>query len=90
MQWYYAIGGERRGPVEIAELRKLMQDGQVKTEDLVWNEAMGEKWLKAGDMEELLDNTPGTAAKHVRNTAPACVSPLHHIHLSNLGMTPSF
>jgi uncharacterized membrane protein len=40
-----------------------MQDGQVKTEDLVWNEAMGEKWLKAGDMEELRDNTPGTAAK---------------------------
>ena len=42
MQWYYAIDGERRGPVAQAELEKLVTDGVVKADTLVWQQGMAD------------------------------------------------
>ena len=42
MQWYYAIDGERRGPVAQAEFEKLVTDGVVKADTLVWQQGMAE------------------------------------------------
>jgi uncharacterized RDD family membrane protein YckC len=42
MQWYYAIDGQRLGPVAQAELEKLVTDGVVKAETLVWRQGMSE------------------------------------------------
>ena len=44
MQWYYSINGERLGPVAQAEFEKLVTDGVVKAETLVWRQGMAE-WL---------------------------------------------
>ena len=42
MQWYYAINGERLGPVAQAEFEKLVTDGVVKADTLVWQQGMAE------------------------------------------------
>lgn len=42
MQWYYAINGQRLGPVAQAEFEKLVTDGVVKAETLVWRQGMPE------------------------------------------------
>ncbi|MBL9189329.1 MAG: RDD family protein [Opitutaceae bacterium] len=42
MNWYYAINGQRLGPVPEAELQKLVTDGVVKADTLVWKEGMAE------------------------------------------------
>lgn len=42
MQWYYSVNGERRGPVAQAEFEKLVTDGVVKAETLVWYQGMGD------------------------------------------------
>ena len=42
MQWYYAINGQRLGPVAQAEFEKLVTDGVVKAETLVWRQGMSE------------------------------------------------
>jgi uncharacterized RDD family membrane protein YckC len=40
MQWYYAISGQRLGPVTQAEFEQLIKDGVVKGDTLVWNQGM--------------------------------------------------
>jgi uncharacterized RDD family membrane protein YckC len=42
MQWYYAINGQRLGPVSQAEFEKLVTDGVVQAETLVWQQGMVE------------------------------------------------
>lgn len=36
MQWYYALSGQRMGPVSEAEFARLVQDGTIKPETMVW------------------------------------------------------
>ncbi len=40
MNWYYDQGGQRQGPVEEAELDRLIASGTVRPETLVWCEGM--------------------------------------------------
>jgi hypothetical protein len=42
-EWYFAVAGQRRGPVDTAELRRLFQAGGLSPTDLVWREGMA-KW----------------------------------------------
>jgi uncharacterized RDD family membrane protein YckC len=42
MQWYYALNNQRQGPVTQAEFDKLVSDGIVKTDTLVWRQGMAE------------------------------------------------
>ena len=42
MQWYYAINGERFGPVPHAELERLVQAGTVVDDTLIWRQGMNE------------------------------------------------
>ena len=42
MQWYYAIGGERFGPVTHSELEHLVQVGTIVAETLIWRQGMNE------------------------------------------------
>ena len=44
--WYYAIGGERQGPVGFEHLRQLMLTGQIAPTDLVWRQGMAD-WQAA-------------------------------------------
>ena len=47
MQWYYAINGQRSGPVEQDVIESMLRDGTLKPDDLVWNQEMGGQWAKA-------------------------------------------
>lgn len=40
MSWYYATGGERKGPVEHDEFERLNRDGVITAETLVWRDGM--------------------------------------------------
>jgi uncharacterized RDD family membrane protein YckC len=42
MQWYYAIDGERFGPVPHSELERLVQVGTVLSDSLIWRQGMNE------------------------------------------------
>lgn len=42
MQWYYVANGQRQGPISQAEFERLVADGTIKGETLVWREGMRE------------------------------------------------
>ena len=42
MTWYYALGNERQGPVEDAELDRLIARGVVTNDTLVWRAGMAD------------------------------------------------
>lgn len=53
MNWYYVRNGERVGPVDEAALRRLIAEGTLRPEDLVWNETMGDQWAAASTIPGL-------------------------------------
>lgn len=53
--WYYAIGNERRGPVDTASLEGLVAAGGVIAATLVWRSGMKD-WVPASSVAEM--NTP--------------------------------
>jgi len=40
MQWYYAINGQRQGPVIETEFERLVRDGVIRPDTLVWRQGM--------------------------------------------------
>ncbi|MET0313681.1 MAG: GYF domain-containing protein, partial [Hansschlegelia sp.] len=40
--WYYAVGGETRGPFTETQLRSMAADGSVGPETLIWSEELGQ------------------------------------------------
>lgn len=58
MNWYYAIGAERRGPVPQDEFDRLVQQGAITSQTLVWREGMAE-W------KTFAETRPPTAAPAV-------------------------
>ncbi len=63
MQWFYALDGKRNGPVEEEELRRLISQGIVKPDTLIWNESMGDQWKPAFSVPALY--RPATIAPAV-------------------------
>ncbi len=49
MQWYYAINGERKGPVNQAEFERLVQSGVITPNSLVWRKPMAD-WQSLADV----------------------------------------
>jgi len=47
MEWYYAIGADRKGPVGEAEFQLLAQQGVITSKTLVWREGMA-NWQPHG------------------------------------------
>ena len=47
MEWYYAVGGEQKGPVSEQEFQRLAQQGVVTPQTLVWREGLAE-WQPYG------------------------------------------
>lgn len=62
MDWYYASGGEQKGPVSEGELIDLFRLGQIKDSDLVWNDTMTD-WVALKNVPEL-----ATAGKNDEST----------------------
>ncbi len=47
MDWYYADGGQQKGPVSDEQFQNLVRDGVVKPDTLVWHEGMA-NWQRHG------------------------------------------
>jgi uncharacterized RDD family membrane protein YckC len=65
MQWYYAIDGQRQGPVSQEEFERLARDGAIKADTLVWYQGLA-NWLPYATAIQ------GAA---VSGSAPASASP---------------
>jgi membrane protease subunit (stomatin/prohibitin family) len=50
--WYYVVAGERRGPVDLAALRREMTGGVVTPESLIWKQGMP-AWTRLAEVAEL-------------------------------------
>jgi protease PrsW len=53
-RWFYAVGEERRGPVEKDEVLKMIADGRLRRTTLVWTRTLTD-WAPAGELAELKD-----------------------------------
>ena len=51
-RWFYAVGEERRGPVEKDEVLKMIADGRLRRTTLVWTRSLTD-WAPAGELAEL-------------------------------------
>lgn len=51
-QWWYANGRQSSGPVELAGLRKLQQDGTVTARTLLWCEGMP-SWRPLAELDQV-------------------------------------
>ena len=65
MEWYYAEGGRRVGPVDNFEFESLVETGVITPETHVWNETL-EKWtpygaLSPGEPQPQAESKPKTS-----------------------------
>jgi uncharacterized RDD family membrane protein YckC len=51
MQWYYAIDGQRLGPVPHAELERLVDAGTIMGDTLLWRQGM-DQWKTLAEVQE--------------------------------------
>jgi len=50
--WYYAQSGQQQGPISDEQIQRMVQDGSLGKEDLVWREGMA-SWQPAGEVPGL-------------------------------------
>jgi hypothetical protein len=51
--WYYAVNGQRQGPIGFEQLRHMVAMGQIAGGDLVWHEGMGD-WQAVSSIPALM------------------------------------
>ena len=74
MRWHYAVGSEQRGPVDDAELDRLVASGEVTPDTLVWHAGLaGWRPLREARTSQVL----GEAIAHVA-AAPAPAAAVPH------------
>jgi hypothetical protein len=56
VEWYYAHGDQRAGPVPSAELKQLAAASELLPDDLVWREGM-DQWVAASNVKGLFEET---------------------------------
>jgi membrane protease subunit (stomatin/prohibitin family) len=50
--FYVAVNGKQKGPYDAAKISKMISEGTIVRDSLVWKDGM-ENWTKASDVEEL-------------------------------------
>ncbi|MBI3880782.1 MAG: DUF4339 domain-containing protein, partial [Verrucomicrobia bacterium] len=60
MNWYYAEGGQQKGPVADAEFDSLIQSGAIRPDTLVWREGLA-GWQKLSEARPAAGAPPLTA-----------------------------
>jgi uncharacterized RDD family membrane protein YckC len=79
MQWYYAINGQRLGPVPHEEFERLVQAGSIGADALVWRQSM-DQWQTLADVKaahpDLIADTPPPLPVPV-DGEPAGRRPMH-------------
>jgi hypothetical protein len=74
--WYYASGGQQRGPVKTAQLKQLATAGELKPDDLVWCDGMA-NWSPASTVKGLFAADASRTADAV-SSSPATAATLPH------------
>ena len=52
VDWYYAVGSERRGPIDLSSLEALVSGGSVSASTLLWRSGMKD-WAPAFQVDEM-------------------------------------
>src|SRR5262249_1665002 len=65
--WYFAVGGNRQGPISDDQMRAGIAGGQIRADTLVWHSGLSD-WTKAGDIPGLIG--PGAPPSPVPRAAP--------------------
>jgi hypothetical protein len=73
--WYYASGGQQRGPVKTSQLKQLAAAGELKPDDLVWCDGMP-NWAPANTVKGLLPAEVSRADE--ASVSPATTETLPH------------
>ncbi|ABC44422.1 RDD family protein [Salinibacter ruber] len=55
--WYYAVDGEKHGPVTKDEIQGLIDNGELGLDNLVWSRGM-EDWKTASEVEDIHPSPP--------------------------------
>lgn len=61
MDWFYALNGERLGPVTDSQLDELVRSGSINTATLVWREGMA-NWQPLDAARPVVPPAPGAPA----------------------------
>lgn len=61
MDWYYAEGGQQRGPVSEPEFEDLIRNGTIRNDTLVWRPGMSQ-WQR---LDQTRDRLPAGPGEHV-------------------------
>lgn len=67
--WFYGRDGQQQGPVSSAGLKQLADSGQLRPDDLVWQEGMA-KWVAASQVKGLFAPPAAPAADAPLPIAP--------------------
>jgi hypothetical protein len=73
--WYYASGGQQRGPVKTAQLKQMATAGDLKPDDLVWCDGMA-NWSPASTVKGLFSADASHPAD--ASASPATAETLPH------------
>lgn len=73
--WYYAQNGTRQGPVDADTIKRLFESGEIKADDLVWDEGMPD-WVKASTVLSAAPPPLGGAAPAPQLPPAQLASPL--------------
>jgi len=58
-EWFYESGGQKRGPVGSADLKRLAESGVLTPSDRVWKEGLA-NWVAASSIKGLFSAAPAT------------------------------
>ena len=68
MDWYFTIGTEKKGPVDLQEVKRLISRGVLNNSDFVWNATMGEQWKPISEVPILSSHAISTTQQMSSNT----------------------
>ena len=86
-QWFFESDGGRAGPVDTAELKRLLAAGTVRPTTIVWRTGLAE-WTPASQMNELFDNGAGPGASGPAGGPPAPAAPAPPPHVGHGAPSP--
>lgn len=72
--WYYLLDGERIGPIESSELKRLAADQEIDESTLIWKEGLGD-WMPANKIKGLFPPKPTNQPVLKPSVPPAPPSP---------------
>lgn len=78
--WYYTQGAEELGPVSLTDLKALVRQGSLTSDDMLWTNGMDE-WVDAGAVHELfppvaVDPLAGARASHAAASSSSSLATL--------------